>query len=52
MKSNPSMYLINISRINENKYISDNEIKNNNKINQNKIHFIFGSKATNWNNWF
>ena len=48
MKSNPSMYLINISRINENKYISNNKInKNNKKINQNKIHFIFGSKATN-----
>ena len=48
MKSNPSMYLINISRIKKTKYISNNEInKNNNKINQNKIHFIFSSKATN-----
>lgn len=47
MKSNPSMYFINISRIKK-KYISNNEInKNNNKINQNKIHFIFSSKATN-----
>ena len=48
MKSNPSMYLINIFRINKKKYISNNEInKKSSKINQNKIHFIFSSKATN-----